>query len=109
MVPIDLAPLILGRAFSIRLFVIIDWSRNNIVRQEPADVDPDRWTDEGELTELPEIPVLEGERVFREMCMDPVKPKIIAVLDLEIPMILDDPEEMAVRERIHKRIKAEIS
>ena len=29
----------------------------DIVRQEPADVDPDLWVDEGELTELPEIPV----------------------------------------------------
>ena len=29
----------------------------DVVRQEPADVDPDLWVDEGELTELPEIPV----------------------------------------------------
>ena len=28
--------------------------------------------------------------------------------DLEIPMILDDPEEMAVREGIHERIQVEI-
>ena len=39
----------------------------DIVSQEPADLDPDRWTDEGELTELPEIPVVDRERVFREM------------------------------------------
>ena len=69
---------------------------------------PDGWTDEGELKELLEIPVVDGERMLREMCMDPVNPEIIAVLDLEIPMILNSPEEMAVREGIHKRIQAEI-
>ena len=39
---------------------------------------------------------------------DPVNPKITAEPDLEVPMILDDPEEMAVREGIHERIQAEI-
>ena len=29
----------------------------DVVHQAPADIDPDLWTDEGELTELPEIPV----------------------------------------------------
>ena len=28
--------------------------------------------------------------------------------NLEVPMILDNPEEMAVREGIHERIQAEI-
>ena len=40
--------------------------------------------------------------------MDSVNPEIIAEPDLETPMILDDPEEMAVREGIHERIQAEI-
>ena len=71
-------------------------------------MDPDRWTDEGELTELPEIPVVGEERVFWETSMDPVNLKIIAGPDLEIPMILDDPEKMAVREEIHERIQVEI-
>ena len=70
------------------------------MRQEPVNVDPDQWTDKGELTKLPEIPVVDGEIVFREMCMGPVNPEIIAAPDLEILMILDDPEEMAVREGI---------
>ena len=56
----------------------------------------------------PEIPVMNGERMLWEMCMDPVNPKIIAVPDLEIPMILDGPEEMAAREGTHERIQAEI-
>ena len=51
---------------------------------------------------------MDGERVFQEMCMDPVNPEIIAIPDLEILMILDDPEEMAVREGIHERMQAEI-
>ena len=80
----------------------------DVVHQEPAYEDPDRWTDEGELTKLSEIPVVDGERVFREMSMDPVNPEIIAVPDLETSMILDDPEEMAVREGIHERIQAKI-
>ena len=72
------------------------------MRQEPTVVDPDRWVDE--LTELPEISVGERERVFMETRPDTVNPEITA----EIPMILDDPEEMAVREGIHERIQAEI-
>ena len=37
----------------------------DVVHQKPADVDPDRWTDKGELTELLEITVGDGERVLR--------------------------------------------
>ena len=33
----------------------------DIVRQEAAAVDPDGWTDEGELTELPDIPTVDGD------------------------------------------------
>ena len=80
----------------------------DIVQQEPADVDPDRWIDEGELTELPEISNGDGERVYMERRLDPVNPEIYAEPDLEIPMILDDPDEMAVREGIHERIQADI-
>ena len=40
---------------------------------------------------------------------DPVNPEITAEPDLEVPMILDNPEEMAVREGIHERIQAEIN
>ena len=28
----------------------------DVVRQNPKDIDPDRYTDDGELTELPEMP-----------------------------------------------------
>ena len=80
----------------------------DVVRQEPADIDPDRWVDEGELTELLEISVGDRERVFRETSADPVSLKMTTEPDLEIPRILDDPEEMAVREGIHERIQEEI-
>ena len=80
----------------------------DVVRQEPADMDPDRWTDEGELKELPEIPVGDRDRVLQEMCMDPVNPEIIAVPDIEVPMIFDSLEEREMREGIHERIQAEI-
>ena len=72
--------------------------QHTTTRQEPADIDPDRWIDEGELTELPEISVGERERVYMETRPNPFNPEITAEPDLEIPMILDDPEEMAVRE-----------
>ena len=58
--------------------------------------------------ELPEISVGERERVFMETRPDPVNPETTAEPDLEVPMILDNPEEMGVREGIHERIQAEI-
>ena len=78
------------------------------MRQEPTDVDPDRWVEEGELTELPEISARERDRVFMETRLNPVNLEMTAEPDLEVPMILDNPEEMAVREGIHERIQAEI-
>ena len=74
--------------------------------QELANVDPDLWMDEGELTELPEIPV--GDVVLRETCMDPVIPEVIATPDVDIPMIFDSPKEREMREGIHERIQGEI-
>ena len=97
-----------GEEKLVSLDVLKLYRGENVVRQEPDDVDPDRWVDKGELTELPEISVGERERVFMETRLDPVNPEITAEPDLEIPMILDDPEEMAVREGIHERIQAEI-
>ena len=76
------------------------------MRQAPADIDPDLWTDEGELTELPEIPV--GDVVLRETCMGPVNSEVMSTPDPEIPMIFDSPEEMEMREGLHEGIKAEL-
>ena len=80
----------------------------DVVQQEPTDVDPYGRGEEGELTELPEISARERDRVFMETRLDPVNLKMTAEPDLEVPMVLDDPEEMAVREGIHERIQAEI-
>ena len=75
------------------------------MRQAPADLEPDLWVDEGELTELPEIPV--EEVILREPCLDPVNPEVINTPDTDVPMILDSPEEIELREGIHERIQAE--
>ena len=40
--------------------------------------------------------------------MGPVKPKVMATPDTDIPMIFDSSEEREMREGIHKRIQAEI-
>ena len=39
---------------------------------------------------------------------DPRDPEIPPEPDLEIPVILDDPDEIAVRQGIHERIQVEI-
>ena len=82
------------------------YSGEDVVQQEPADVDPDGWVEEGEL---PETPVRERDRVFLEASMDAVNLKVMVEPGLEVPMILDDPEEMAVREGIHEIIQTEIN
>ena len=40
--------------------------------------------------------------------MDPVNPEVIAIPDLDIPMIFDSPEEREMSKGIHKRIQVEI-
>ena len=46
-----------GEEKLVSLDVLKLYRGEDIVRQEPADIDPDRWIDEGELTELTEISV----------------------------------------------------
>ena len=62
-----------------------------MVRQEPDDVDPDRWRDEGEVSELPEVSLGERERVYMETGPDPDSPEITAEPALEIQVIPEDP------------------
>ena len=38
----------------------------DVARQEPEDVDPDRWLEEGELTKLPEASLRGRERIYME-------------------------------------------
>ena len=42
------------------------------------------------------------------MCLSPVNSKVMNTPDADVPMIMDSPEEMEMREGIHKRIQAEI-
>ena len=84
------------------------YRKEDVVRQDPHDVDPDRWIDEGEISELPEVSLGERERVYMETGPYPGSPEKTAEPDLEIQVIPEDPEEMAAREGIHKRITAEI-
>ena len=53
-----------GEEKLVSLEVLKLYRGEDVVRQEPVDVDPDRWTDEGDLTELPEIPAGDGDRVL---------------------------------------------
>ena len=77
----------------------------DVVRQEPENVDPDGWVDKGELTELPEIPLRGRERVYTETEPGPRSPEIPAESTIDVQFISEDPEEIAVREGIHERYK----
>ena len=79
-----------------------------MIRQDPADIDPDRWLDKGELTELLEAPPDEGEQGSVELSVDQKNPEIPPEPALEIQIVPEDTEEIAVREGIHERIQAEI-
>ena len=87
------------------------WKLNrgeDVIRQDPEDVDPDRWLDKGELRELPEAPLGEAERRPIEPSVDQRNLEIPHKPALEIQIVPEDPEEIAVREGIHKNIQAEI-
>ena len=95
-----------GKEKLVSLDVFKLYCREDVVRQAPADIDPDLWTDKGKLTELPEIPV--GDVVLRETCLGPDNSEVMDNPEADVPMILDSPEEMEMREGIHERIQAEI-
>ena len=95
-----------GEEKLVSLDVLKLYRGEDVVRQAPADIDPDLWTDKGELTKLPKIPA--GDVVLREMCLGPVNSEAMDTPDANVPMILDSPEEMEMREGIHERIQAEI-
>ena len=51
----------------------------DVIRQAPAEIDPDLWIDEEELTELPEVPV--EDRVVGEPYLGPDNPEVIDIPD----------------------------
>ena len=61
----------------------------------------DGWVEEGEL---PEISLRGRERVYMEKVLVPRSLEISAESAMDIQVIPEDPEEMAVREGIHMRI-----
>ena len=76
----------------------------DVIYQNPEDIDPDQWLDNGELMELPQIPRAEAEeRVGIE-----AEAEADTGPYLEIPIISEKPEVIARREGIHERIQAEI-
>ena len=80
----------------------------DMICQDPEDRDPERWLDKGELMELPESPLGEAEMRSREPSGNQRGPEIPLEPYLEIQVIPDDPEEIAVKEGIHERIQTEI-
>ena len=79
-----------------------------MVRQEPEEVDPDRWLDEGELKKLLETSLRGRERIYMEPLSGQRNPEISAKPALDIQITPEDPEEIAAREGIHERIQTEI-
>ena len=73
----------------------------DVVPQNPEDIDPDWWLDEGELTELSEVPREETEVGTREQPEDQGRHELHPEPTLEIPMITEDSEEIAEREGVH--------
>ena len=57
---------------------------------------------------LPEAPLGEAERRPIEPSVDQRNPELPPEPELEIQIVPEDPEEIAVSEGIHKRIQAEI-
>ena len=61
-----------GEEKLVSLDVLKLYRGEDVVQQEPADLDPDGLIEEGELTELPEIPFEEMDRLFVESRPDAV-------------------------------------
>ena len=96
-----------GETKLVSLDVLKLYRGEDVVRQNPEDIDPDRYTDDGELTELSEMPGREPERVHLETGLEVHVPE--AELEQEIEMDLQDtPESIAEREDIHERIQSEL-
>ena len=91
--------------------VILDnlklYGGEDVIWQDPEDIDPDQWLDKGELTELPEAPLGETEKRSWEPSVDRRDLKIPPEPELKIQVIPEDPEEIAVRDGIQVEIHHE--
>ena len=96
-----------GEVKVVSLDVLKLYPGEDVVRQNPDDVDPDKYTEDGELTELPEVPWREPERVYLETGSETRVPE--PSIEQEVVMdLVDTPEEVAEREGIHQRIQSEM-
>ena len=75
-----------GETKLVSLDVLKLYRGEDVVRQNPEDIDPDRYADNGELTELPEIPLVELERVQMEPVPEEVNPEINTEIDPKLSL-----------------------
>ena len=73
----------------------------DVIRQNPDDIDPDQWLDEGELTELPEIPKLEA-------VAEPIAVPRAKKPDIEKHELPESKEELACRKGVNERSRVEL-
>ena len=60
-----------GEVKLVSLDILKLYRSEDVVRQNPDNVNPDKYTEERELTELTEIPWREPERLYLETGLDP--------------------------------------
>ena len=76
----------------------------DVIHQNPVDIDPDWWLDKAELTEQSETSIEEAEVRVREQSENLGGLELYPVPDLDISILPKDPEVIAEREGIHERI-----
>ena len=89
-----------GEVKLVSLDVLKLYRGEDVVRQNPDDVDPDHYAEEGDLTELPEIPRREPERVYLQTGLGVPVPETHFEQRVEVDLP-DTPEDIAEREGIH--------
>ena len=90
-----------GEEKLVSLDVLKLYCGEDVIHQDPEDIDPNQCLDEGELTELPEAPLGEAEMRSREPVVGRRDLEIPQEPELEIQVIPEDSEEIAVREGVH--------
>ena len=72
----------------------------DVIHQNPKDMDPDWWLEEGKLTELPVIPIEEAVVRVGDQAEDSGALEADTEPELDIPTLPEDPEVLAEREGI---------
>ena len=78
-----------GEEKLVRLDVLKLFRGEDVIRQDPEDIGPDRWLDEGDLMELLEAPLGQGERRPIEPSVDQRNPEIPPEPALEIQIAVE--------------------